>query len=146
MTIPLAFMQMYNDRAPYEEEIPSSCKEGLKDFYIGRQIWTIDSIGRCLSLQNQNLASFKYSNKGTTIGAIRTNAFTDAFSLPATDINNLIKNSTEFWNAAFYSCHQLDKLTIPASLKFIDNAGAFGDCPITDVYLTKNYFSCCSSL
>lgn len=135
MTIPLAFMQMYNNRTPYEEEYQASCKEGLKDFYIGDN-WTIDSIGRLSFFQNQNLASFKYSKKGTTIGAIRTNAFTDAYSLPATDINNLIKNSTEIWNAAFYSCHQLDQLTIPASLKFIDNA-AFGDCPITDVYLTN---------
>ena len=136
MTIPLSFMQMYNNRTPYEEEYQASCKEGLKDFYIGDN-WTIDSIGRLSFFQNQNLASFKYSDKGTTIGAIRKNAFTDAHSLPATDINNLIKNSTEIWNAAFYSCRKLDKLTIPASLKFIDNA-AFGDCPITDVYLTNS--------
>lgn len=136
MTIPMSFMQMYNNRTPYEEEYQASRQEGLKDFYIGDN-WTIDSIGRLSFFQNQNLASFKYSDKGTTIGAIRKNAFTDAHSLPATDINNLIKNSTEIWNAAFYSCRKLDKLTIPASLKFIDNA-AFGDCPITDVYLTNS--------
>lgn len=136
VSIPMGFMQMYNHVDPYKEEYQASIQEGLKDMYIGDN-WTIDSIGRLGFFQNQNLVSFKYSDKGTTLGDIRTNAFTDAHSLPASDINNIIKNSSNIWNAAFYSCRQLNKLTIPASVKVIDNA-AFGDCPITDIYVNQS--------
>lgn len=136
VSIPMGFMQMYNHVDSYKEEYQASIQEGLKDMYIGDN-WTIDSIGRLGFFQNQNLVSFKYSDKGTTLGDIRTNAFTDAHSLPAADINNIIKNSSNIWNAAFYSCRQLNKLTLPASVKMIDNA-AFGDCPITDIYVNQS--------
>lgn len=136
VTIPMNFMQMYNNKDPYKEEYVASSQEGLKELYIGDN-WNVDSIGRLAFFQNQNLVSFKYSDQGTTIGNIRTNAFTDAHSLPADDINNIIKNSTEIWNAAFYSCRQLDRLTLPVSLKMVDNA-AFGDCPITDIYVNSS--------
>lgn len=136
ITIPMSFMQMYNNIAPYEDDYAKSSQEALKDMYIGDN-WEIDSIGRLAFFQNHNLVSFKYSDKGTTIGTIRTNAFTDNHSLAAADINNLIKYSPELFNAAFYSCHQLDYLNLPASVKMIDNA-AFGDCPITDIYITQS--------
>lgn len=136
VTIPMSFMQMYNNVDLYKEEYAASSQEGLKELYIGDN-WTVDSIGRLAFFQNQNLFSFKYSDHGTTIGDIRTNAFTDAHSLPADDINNIIKNSSEIWNAAFYSCRQLDRLTLPVSLKMVDNA-AFGDCPITDIYVNSS--------
>lgn len=136
VVIPMNFMQMYNNKSPYEEEYQASSQEALKDLYIGDN-WVIDSIGRLAFFQNQNLVSFKYSDKGTRIGAIRTNAFTDAHSLPASDINGIIKNSDEIWNAAFYSCRELNTLTIPASVQMIDNA-AFGDCPISDIYVNQS--------
>lgn len=135
VTVPMDFIRMYKNEEPYKTEYEKSSKEGLKDFYIGDN-WEIDSIGRQAFYKNHNLESFKYSDNGTTIGDIRSNAFTETYSLPAADINNMIKNSGEIWNAAFYSCHQLDKLVIPESVTMIDNA-AFGDCRITDIYVSN---------
>lgn len=136
LSIPMSFMQMYDNKTPYEEDYAKSSQEALKEVYIGDN-WEIDSIGRLAFFKNQNLESFKYSDKGTIIGTIRTNAFTDDHSLSADDINQIIKNSPELFNAAFYSCRQLNYLTLPASIKMIDNA-AFGDCPITDIYINQS--------